>query len=99
MPFVDFAPGWAIRAEVDRAFRAAGVERDSAFEVNDIVAASELVRHDVGVCVLPASIAERFPDLVLRRLLPRPPRWNVVFVHPGGPASPAVAALLRLLPP
>ena len=54
MPFVDFLPGWAIRYSVDRAFRAAAVERSTVFEVNDIVAASELVRHDLGVCIMPA---------------------------------------------
>lgn len=40
LPLVDFTPGWAIRLAVDRAFRAAAVERESTFEVNDIVAAS-----------------------------------------------------------
>ncbi|MDF3287897.1 LysR substrate-binding domain-containing protein [Streptomyces silvisoli] len=95
MPFVDFAPGWAIRSAVDRAFRTAGVERGAAFEVNDIVAASELVRHDLGVCVMPESVAARFPDLSLRRFVRQPPRWNVMAVRPAGEAPPAVAALLR----
>ncbi|CAG6397180.1 LysR family transcriptional regulator [Streptomyces cocklensis] len=95
MPFVDFTPGWAIRSAVDRVFRAAAVERSVAFEVNDIVAASELVRHDLGVCVMPESIAGRFPDLVLRRFARNPPRWNVLVARPGGEAPPAVAALLR----
>ncbi|MEU5609024.1 LysR family transcriptional regulator [Streptomyces sparsogenes] len=97
MPFVDFSPGWAIRSAVDRAFRAALVERGTAFEVNDIVAASELVRHDLGVCVMPESIAARFPDLALRRFLRHPPRWNVMVVRPRGETPPAVAALLRHL--
>src|SRR2546429_329623 len=55
LPFVDFTPGWAVRQAVDRAYRSAGVERGAVFEVNDIVAASELVRHDLGVCVMPQS--------------------------------------------
>ncbi|MEU1787371.1 LysR family transcriptional regulator [Streptomyces sparsogenes] len=97
MPFVDFSPGWAIRSAVDRAFRAALVERGTAFEVNDIVAASELVRHDLGVCVMPESIAARFPDLALRSFLRHPPRWNVMVVRPRGETPPAVAALLRHL--
>ncbi|MFI1837316.1 LysR family transcriptional regulator [Streptomyces olivaceoviridis] len=63
LPLVDFSPGWAIRHSVDRAFRAAGVDRSTTFEVNDIVAAAELVRNDLGVCILPRSIADRFPDL------------------------------------
>jgi DNA-binding transcriptional LysR family regulator len=97
MPFVDFAPGWAIRYAVDRTFRAAGVERSPVYEVNDIVAASELVRHDLGVCVLPESIAARFPDLALRRFVRHVPRWKVMVVQPSGDAPPAVAALLRLI--
>lgn len=95
LPFVDFTPGWAIRYAVDRAFRTAQVERSSAFEVNDIVAAAELVRHDLGVCVMPESIAARFPDLAARRFVRYAPNWNVMVVRPGGEVPPAVAALLR----
>ncbi|WP_309234334.1 LysR substrate-binding domain-containing protein [Streptomyces lunaelactis] len=95
LPLVDFAPGWAIRHAVDRAFRAALVERDTTFEVNDIVAASELVRHDLGVCIMPESIAARFPDLTVRRLERHAPHWNVMVVRPRGEAPPVVAALLR----
>ncbi|WP_042418052.1 LysR family transcriptional regulator [Streptacidiphilus anmyonensis] len=97
LPFVDFAPGWAIRGAVDRAFRAVAVERAAVFEVNDIGAAVELVRHDLGVCVLPESIAARFPELALRRFSSRPPRWNVTVARPAGEPAPAVAALLRHL--
>ncbi|MFB9834139.1 LysR family transcriptional regulator [Actinoallomurus acaciae] len=95
MPLVDFSPGWAIRQSVDRAFRAALVERTTTFEVNDIVAASELVRHDLGVCIMPESIAARFPDLAAYRFAQHAPRWKVMVVRPRGEAPPAVAALLR----
>ncbi|WP_027944918.1 LysR family transcriptional regulator [Amycolatopsis taiwanensis] len=95
LPFVDFTPGWAIRYAVDRAFRAALVERSNTFEVNDIVAASELVRHDLGVCIMPESIAARFPDLAVRRFAQHAPSWKVMVVRPRGEAHPAVAALLR----
>ncbi|MCX5561540.1 LysR family transcriptional regulator [Streptomyces sp. NBC_00038] len=95
LPLVDFTPGWAIRLAVDRAFRAASVERETTFEVNDIVAASELVRNDLGVCVMPASIAGRFPDLSTHRFERHAPAWKVMVVRPRGEAPPAVAALLR----
>ncbi|MCX4431087.1 MULTISPECIES: LysR family transcriptional regulator [Streptomyces] len=95
LPLVDFTPGWAIRLAVDRAFRAAAVERESTFEVNDIVAASELVRADLGVCVMPISIADRFPDLDKHRFDRHAPSWKVMVVQPRGEAPPAVAALLR----
>ncbi|MFI7152946.1 LysR substrate-binding domain-containing protein [Nonomuraea sp. NPDC050022] len=95
LPLVDFSPGWAIRHSVDQAFRAAQVERPTTFEVNDIVAASELVRHDLGVCIMPESIAARFPDLTSHRFAQHAPRWKVMVVRPKGEAPPAVAALLR----
>ncbi|MFF2997839.1 LysR family transcriptional regulator [Streptomyces sp. NPDC057950] len=95
LPLVDFTPGWAIRLSVDRAFRAAAVEREPTFEVNDIVAASELVRNDLGVCVMPGSIATRFPDLRTHRFDRHAPSWKVMVVRPRGEAPPAVAALLR----
>ncbi|MFF5262084.1 LysR family transcriptional regulator [Actinomadura viridis] len=59
------------------------------------VAASELVRNDLGVCVMPESIAARFPDLSVRRFDRHAPSWKVMVVRPRGEASPAVAALLR----
>ncbi|WP_326580143.1 LysR family transcriptional regulator [Actinacidiphila glaucinigra] len=99
LPFVDFPSGWAIRSEVDRAFRAATTERTPVFEVNDIVAAAELVRHDLGVCIMPASIAARFPDLAARRFERHAPSWKVMVVRPGGDPAPAVEALLRHITP
>ncbi|MFF4779326.1 LysR family transcriptional regulator [Microtetraspora fusca] len=95
LPLVDFTPGWAIRHSVDRAFRAAGVDRSTTFEVNDIVAASELVRNDLGVCIMPLSIASRFPDLPTYRFARHAPRWRVMVVRPPGEPPAAVAALLR----
>ncbi|MGW0209762.1 LysR family transcriptional regulator [Streptomyces sp. NPDC003233] len=95
LPLVDFSPGWAIRHAVDRAFRAAGVDRTTTFEVNDIVAASELVRNDLGVCIMPESIADRFPDLTTYRFTRHAPSWKVMVVRPHGEPPAAVAALLR----
>jgi DNA-binding transcriptional LysR family regulator len=95
LPLVDFTPGWAIRLAVDKAFRAASVERETTFEVNDIVAASELVRNDLGVCIMPESIAGRFPDLSRHRFDRHAPNWKVMVVRPRGEAPPVVAALLH----
>ncbi|MEU3613365.1 LysR family transcriptional regulator [Streptomyces sp. NPDC006872] len=95
LPLVDFTPGWAIRYAVDRAFRAASVERVTTFEVNDIVAAAELVRNDLGVCIMPQSIADRFPDLSQYPFDRHAPNWKVMVVRPPGEAPPAVAALLQ----
>lgn len=95
LPLVDFTPGWAIRYAVDRAARAAGVERGTTFEVNDIVAAAELVRHDLGVCIMPPSIASHFPDLGRYGFDRHAPTWQVMVVRPPGEPPAAVAALLR----
>ncbi|WP_329302149.1 LysR family transcriptional regulator [Streptomyces sp. NBC_00659] len=97
LPLVDFAPGSAIRLCVDRAFRAAGVEREAVFEVDDIVAAAELVRDDLGVCVMPTSIAGRFPGLGTHAFTRHAPHWKIMMVHPRGDPPPAVRALLRHL--
>jgi DNA-binding transcriptional LysR family regulator len=96
LPLVDFPLGWAIRTSVDRALRAAGVERAAAtFEVNDVMGAADLVRHGLGVSILPASLAARFPDLTVRRFAAHAPAWHMRVVHPRGELPPAVAELLR----
>ncbi|MFJ3672933.1 LysR family transcriptional regulator [Streptomyces sp. NPDC090106] len=99
LPLVDFPLGWAIRASVDRALRAAAVERATTFEVNDILGAVDLVRHGLGVCVLPLSLAARFPDLSVRRFAAHAPNWRISVVHPRGELPPAVTALLRHVGP
>ncbi|WP_262985392.1 LysR substrate-binding domain-containing protein [Streptomyces antnestii] len=95
LPQVEFTPGWAIRDAADRAFRAAGVERATTFEVNDIVAASELVRAGLGVCIMPPTGSHRFPDLATYRFARHAPSWQVIVVRPPGEPPAAVAALLR----
>ncbi|WP_328440533.1 LysR family transcriptional regulator [Streptomyces sp. NBC_00444] len=95
LPLVDFPVGWAIRHSVDRAFRTVLVDRAATFEVNDILGATDLVRHDLGVCIMPESLAARFPDLTARRFAQNAPTWKVMVVHPRGQLSPAVTALLR----
>ncbi|WP_328609739.1 LysR family transcriptional regulator [Amycolatopsis sp. NBC_00345] len=94
---VDFAPGWAVRAVADRAFREAGVARVVSCEVSEVEAAAELVRHDFGGCLLPESVAGRFPELRVRRFAGGGPRWDVAAWWAGGEISPAVAAVLRVL--
>nr|WTB28252.1 LysR family transcriptional regulator [Streptomyces sp. NBC_00830]WTB35829.1 LysR family transcriptional regulator [Streptomyces sp. NBC_00830] len=95
LPLVDFPPDWAIRHEVDNAFRAAGLERTTTFEVNDVLAATDLVRHGLGVCIMPPLLAARFPELPVRSFTANAPAWTVRVVYPHGQLTPAVAALLR----
>ena len=96
-PFIDFVPGWAVRHEVDRAFRAAGVERAAAFETNDVMTAAELVRADLGVTIVPTTLAAGFPDLRTVRIARHAPTWTAGVVHRRNPLGPAAAALLEHL--
>ena len=95
-PFVDFVPGWAVRQEVDRAFRGAGVDRAGVFETNDVLAAAELIRADLGVTIVPATLAAGFPDLRTVAIR-RAPTWSAGVVHRRGALVPAAAALLEHL--
>ncbi|MER5935901.1 LysR family transcriptional regulator [Streptomyces sp. NPDC001928] len=95
LPLVDFSPGWAVRHAVDKAFRAVSLDRTVTFEVNDLLAAADLVRHGLGVCIMPPSLAARFPELPVRPFAARAPTWAMGVVHPRGDTHPAVTALLR----
>lgn len=55
--FVDFPVGWGSRAIVDRAFAAAGLDRQVSFEVADYGTAAGLVGHGLGVAFVPMSAA------------------------------------------
>lgn len=63
--FIDFPHGWGTRAITDRAFAAAGVERQVVFEVPDYFTAAGLARGGLGVAFVPASAAARL-DRVAR---------------------------------
>jgi DNA-binding transcriptional LysR family regulator len=97
LPFVDFVPGWAVRQAVDRAFRAAGVERTAVFETNDALTAAELVRADLGVTVVPSALAAGFPDLRSVPIARHASLWTAGVVHRRAPLVPAAAALLEHL--
>ena len=69
--FVDFPPGWGNRTVSDRAFAAAGLDRQVPFEVADYASAAALVRYGLGVAFMPASAAEGFPGVHLVELASR----------------------------
>jgi DNA-binding transcriptional LysR family regulator len=54
-PFVDFPPGYGLRAETDIGF--AGVTRQVAFEVTRVEQITHFVRNGLGVALLPESVA------------------------------------------
>jgi DNA-binding transcriptional LysR family regulator len=67
LPFIDFPPGYGLRRETDRGF--AGVRRRVAFEVTRVDEVIHFVCEDLGVALLPESVArsraETNPTLVL----------------------------------
>ncbi|MFB6816946.1 hypothetical protein ACFCV8_20610 [Streptomyces sp. NPDC056347] len=86
-------PGRAIRYAADRAFRAAGVDRSTTFEVNDIVAAAEPVRKRPGRPRHARADRGPLPRSSRYRFHHHAPRRKVMVVRP--PGKPAVAALPR----
>jgi DNA-binding transcriptional LysR family regulator len=62
--FVDFPVGWGTRAITDRAFAAAGVDRQVTFEVASYDIAAGLVGHGLGVAFVPASAAAGLDGVV-----------------------------------
>jgi DNA-binding transcriptional LysR family regulator len=55
--FIDFPAGWATRAIIDRAFAAAGIDRQVSFEVADYGTAAGLVGNGLGIAFVPTSVA------------------------------------------
>ncbi|MER6525626.1 LysR substrate-binding domain-containing protein [Streptomyces sp. NPDC001508] len=90
-----FPPDWAIRHAVDRALRSGSPERTAAFEVNDLMAAAELIRHGLGVSIMPPSVAVWFQEPPTRPFPAHAPVWTLRLVHTRAEQPPAITALLR----
>lgn len=90
-PFIDFPLGWGIRAVVDRAFAAAGLDRQVLFEAAEFATAAGLVAQGLGIAFLPASAAAEFGDL--DRAVPAGCElvWQIGVATPAGRRSSAAA--------
>jgi len=97
-PFVEFEPQWGVRLLVDRAFALAHVDRQIAFELNDVPTMLDLIAHGLGVAVLPAFVAKDAPGLTAIPLDPPAGRWRLMLArrerHPLGPAARALLGLI-----
>ncbi|MFD8197980.1 LysR family transcriptional regulator [Streptomyces sp. NPDC003470] len=94
--FVDFAEGSAARAQSDRAFAAAGLRREVTFEVSGVELMVRMVRHGLGIALLPAAFTTELHGLRCVVVADGPVRtehliWRRV------PPSPAASAFLSLL--
>jgi DNA-binding transcriptional LysR family regulator len=95
--FINFPLGWGIRQRLDAGFAAAGVHPISAYEVADYAITAELIRHRLATTILPASVANRFPEL---RVVPLHPSmtWTLSIAYAASQhASPAINALIDTL--
>jgi DNA-binding transcriptional LysR family regulator len=80
--FIDFPPGWGNRAVVDRAFAAAGLDRQVPFEVADFAAAAGLIRAGLGIAFLPASVATALADLAVIEISGQALIWAISVATP-----------------
>ncbi|QES45527.1 LysR family transcriptional regulator [Streptomyces venezuelae] len=98
--FVDFAEGSAARSQSDDAFAAAGVPREVAFEVSGVELMSRMVRHGLGIALLPAPFAAELHGVRCVPITDGPVRVERLVWSRFAPSPPAAAflALLDELP-
>ncbi|MGW4345443.1 LysR family transcriptional regulator [Streptomyces sp. NPDC004690] len=98
--FVDFVAGTPARAQSDRAFAAAGLARDVAYEAGLIELMTGLIARGLGVALLPSAfarpLAEATPELALVPVADGPRRIEYLAWSRFNP-SPATRALLDVL--
>lgn len=94
--FVDFPAGTAGRAHSDAAFAAAGVRREVAFEVTTADLLTRLIRHGLGIGMLPGAFVSGLPGLRVLRLRDAAARMEHL-IWSRFPPSPAAAAFLSVL--
>lgn len=98
--FVDFVGGTPARAQSDRAFAAAGLARDVAYEAGVIELMTGLIARGLGVALLPSAfarpLAEASGELALVPVVDGPRRIEYLAWSRFNP-SPATRALLDVL--
>ncbi len=92
--FIDFPAGTAGRRQSDGAFAAAGLTREVALEVGDMLMLARLVRAGLGVALLPSRFVAHLPGVVTVPVTGGPTRAEHVVWSGFGP-SPAAAAFLH----
>jgi DNA-binding transcriptional LysR family regulator len=95
-PFVDTPPGFGNRVFLDRALRAAGIQRTVVAEVADLYSLPPFVASGLGVAVIPAIVP--VPDGVVALPVTGVPAWTYSVVSsPSARRTAAVQALLTVL--
>lgn len=96
--FVDFHPDWGARRLTDRIFASGGTRRRVALEVYDVHTLIDLVRHRLGIAVVPQPIAHK-PEAATLCALPLTGAedhvWEVsIALAAGDRTGPAARELL-----
>lgn len=95
--FIEAPPGYGVRTLVDRTFAQAGIERAVAFEVVDPDVVAGLVRHGLGISLMPAHMVARM-DGVHALDLRDAPAWTFSLATPSiRPIPASVRALANEL--
>jgi DNA-binding transcriptional LysR family regulator len=95
--FVDFPAGYGNRIVVDRAFAAAGVQRQVAIQVMDITSGASYVREGLGIAIRPSFAVPDRHGLVVRPLAGSDLEWPLgLAVSALRAPSAAARALLEL---
>jgi DNA-binding transcriptional LysR family regulator len=96
--FVEFPEGYGNRVVVDRAFAAAGLQRQIAIQVTDIGSGAAYVREGLGVAILPPFAVPDRRGLVVRPLAGSDLQWPLgLAVSALRAPSAATRALLELI--
>jgi DNA-binding transcriptional LysR family regulator len=93
---VSMPRGTGVRAALDHACTAAGIDATVAFEAGDPRVVAQLATRGLGVAVLPASVAHQHREDLHALAITRPrlrSRMEIAW-RAGGPASPAARALI-----
>lgn len=101
-PFVDFQAGLGLQTVVEALFRDADIKRHIAFRTSQMEQALSLVRHGLGIAVVPEGVAKRsgLPVIHLRPVAgdTNPPARQLAMVgRTPVPTNPAARAFLDLL--
>lgn len=97
--FIDFPVGWGTRAIIDRAFAAAGIDRQVSFEVADYATAAGLVGNGLGVAFVPRSAALGLEGVARLPVEPEALNWRILVAtsairRPSAAARAFVAELI-----
>ena len=95
--FADGPPTFGTRVAVDRAFAAAGLQREIALEVNDTQTLVDLVRHGLAVAFLAPSFVRDMRGIALVSIRHHAPVFESYIAEPTNRRlSAAATALLEL---